>query len=154
MRLLSEALLMRVTSMGFLRSCLSMRSLMPGGAITCEVTGRERARRTRIGGRSSCGSRAGYEREESLRAGLLALIHRAPRDADIGLVGAEPLENFTVDDEDRLRWIEDQARRSERFRAALASMWIDHLPHESFLRIERVADVQLPWHGVGPRPTP
>jgi hypothetical protein len=88
-----------------------------------------------------------YESETAVRGGLVALIDRAPERADVGLVGAEPLENFVTNDEDRIVWIEDWARRSDSFKMALANVWVDHLSPETFDRIEQAAGTQLARRG-------
>ena len=86
-----------------------------------------------------------YEHESFLRAGLRALADRAPDGADLGYLGAGPVENFVTDDEDRLRWIEREAKRSENFRSALANVWIDDvgLTPEAFERVETAAGQTL-----------
>ena len=38
--------------------------------------------------------------------------------------GAAVMEMFVVDDDDRLRWLEEQAGASEAFRRSLANVWI------------------------------
>jgi hypothetical protein len=84
-----------------------------------------------------------WAHEDLVRAGLLKLIDEAP-DAFLGHVGAGPLENFVVDDEPRLLWVEEQAAASERFRRTLATVWIWNLPDAVFERMERAAGVPLP----------
>ena len=96
-----------------------------------------------------------YDHEEVLRRGLLALVERAPVGADLGHVGAEPVENAVIEDGERIRWIEDQAQRSPSFQAALANVWIHNLSRSTFLRIEHAAGTELPWPAsAGPRPVP
>lgn len=94
--------------------------------------------------------------EELCRQGIGALAERTPPGADPGNVGAGPLEEFVCADEDRLRWIEDEAERSPNFRKALGSVWIARdVPPDVFLRVERAAGTELAWPAVGPpRPRP
>jgi hypothetical protein len=89
--------------------------------------------------------------EDLARLGLLALIEAAPDDL-LGHVGAGPLETFVSDDESRVRWIEDQAAQSDRFRRALANVWTwGTEPNAIASRLERAAGVRLPrpkgWTG-------
>jgi len=53
---------------------------------------------------------------------IRALAERAPSGADMGYLGAGPVEDFATN-EDRLRWIEAEAARSPNFRAALANVY-------------------------------
>jgi hypothetical protein len=81
--------------------------------------------------------------EEFVRSFLVTIADAAPEEA-LGWVGAGPLEDFITDDPDRLAWIEMEAKRSERFRTALANVWIkSHVSEATFLRIERAARVTL-----------
>jgi hypothetical protein len=94
-------------------------------------------------------------REDLLRRGILALVDRAPPEGYLGHVGASVLEVFINADEDRVRWIEEQAERSPAFRGALANVWISDVPSDVFLRVERAAGTELAWPPVGPpRPRP
>src|ERR1700676_3200982 len=63
-----------------------------------------------------------FERENVCRDGLFALVDTVP-DELLGHVGAGPLETFVSNDESRVRWIEEQAAHSDRFRCALANVW-------------------------------
>src|SRR4051794_8117767 len=87
--------------------------------------------------------------EARVRAAIIALIERAPEGADLGYVGAGPLEDFICRDEERLAWVEAQAARSADFRRALANVWLDPELDPFFDRIERAAGVPLkrplPW---------
>jgi hypothetical protein len=95
------------------------------------------------------------EDEATFRMLLHTLAERAPREADLSYLGAGPIEDFLTDDEERLRWVEEEAFRSPNFRAALASVWIEELGAATFLRIQRAAGVDLVWHvNHGPRPLP
>lgn len=91
-----------------------------------------------------------YGQEDLLRAGILALVNRAPTGADLGQVGASVLEVFINEDEARIRWVEEEAERSPAFRKALANVWISDLPPDVFLRVERAAGTELAWPVVGP----
>jgi hypothetical protein len=72
--------------------------------------------------------------EAILREGLHALAERAPAGADLGHLGAGPIENYVTDDVERLCWIEEEAR-SANFRGALANAWID-LSEGTVARVE------------------
>jgi hypothetical protein len=84
------------------------------------------------------------DNEPFLRAFLATLADAAP-DEVLGWVGAGPLEDFvTGEDPDRLCWIEAQAARSERFRRALANIWVrSSASDETVQRLERAAGVTL-----------
>jgi hypothetical protein len=84
-----------------------------------------------------------------------ALAERAPGGADLGLLGAGPVESYISSGEASLQWVEAEARRSENYRKALANVWVHHLPPDAFLRVETAAGTQLPWPkvGHGERPT-
>ncbi len=83
-----------------------------------------------------------WANEEFVRAFLVTIADTAP-DEVLGWVGAGPLEDFITEDADRLAWVESQAARSERFRQALANVWIAELSPETFHRTERAAGVPL-----------
>ena len=89
------------------------------------------------------------------RSLIHALAERAPQGADLGLLGAGPVENCVADNEDDLLWMEAEARHSENYRKALANVWIDgFFSPESFLRVEAAAGTRLSWsERQGPRPT-
>src|SRR4051812_1619341 len=97
-----------------------------------------------------------FEDEDTLREYLRTLATRAPEDADLGYFGASQLEDFIgAPNEDRLQWIEQEAGRSENFRQALATVWIEDLGPEVFLRVQTAARTDLVWHVThGPRPLP
>ena len=63
---------------------------------------------------------------------------------------------FISDDADRLEWVEQQARVSDRFRRSLANVWIGgEVRADVFVRVELAAGVLLPWpRNYGDRPTP
>ena len=85
-----------------------------------------------------------FVRHDALvRSGLLALVANAPDKIALSYVGAGPLENFVSANEDDLRWIEEQAATSERFRIALANVWCSDLPEPVFDRLERAAQTTL-----------
>ena len=96
-----------------------------------------------------------YEMKDHGRKLLRALAERAPDGADLGLLGAGPVEDSIADDEESLRWIENEARRSENYRKALGHIWRHDLRPDAFLRIEAAAGRELSWpkFGHGPRPT-
>jgi hypothetical protein len=91
--------------------------------------------------------------EEFRRTFLVTIADAAPDDV-LGWVGAGPLEDFLIEDADRLAWVEAHAARSERFRRALGDVFIaDWASPETFLRIERAAGVKLSWpDAYGSRP--
>src|SRR6266571_3052818 len=84
--------------------------------------------------------------EDLLQRGIAVLAERMPPGADIGSLGAGPIENVITNNEDRLHWIEAEAARSPRFRAALANVWIEELGAATFLRVQHSAGVDLVWH--------
>ena len=88
-------------------------------------------------------SSAWWEDDRRVREGLLRLIEVADGEA-LSDVAAGPLEVFVSDDPSRLRWIERQAARSEKFRQALTQVWAWELPSDSFLRLERAAGTKFP----------
>jgi hypothetical protein len=96
-----------------------------------------------------------WEQQDLLRRAVSALADRMPSDADPGVLGAGPVEGIITTRDEDLRWIEEEAARSPRFRAALANVWIEEFGSETFLRVQRAAGVDLVWHeGRGPRPLP
>jgi hypothetical protein len=74
-----------------------------------------------------CCKRVIHDDEDTLRRFIRLLAERAPAETDLGFLGAGPLEDFIVNDEDRLRWVEEAAARSPHFRGALANIWIEGL---------------------------
>jgi hypothetical protein len=97
------------------------------------------------------------EGEDTFRDYLRALAARAPDDDVelLGYFGAGPLEDFITRDEDRLHWIEQEAERSENFRRALATVWVEDFGASIFLRLQAAARTELVWHANhGPRPMP
>jgi hypothetical protein len=78
-------------------------------------------------------------REHAVREVLGLLAERAPAGADLGYLGAGPIEDF-VTDEHRLKWIEAEAARSSNFRAALANVYSrSNLSEEQNARLKRAA---------------
>ena len=69
------------------------------------------------------------------------------------MLGAAIMEMFIADDDDRLRWLEEQARASEAVRRSLANVhvWGD-VRHEVAARVEGAAGVRLsrPRDWTGP----
>jgi Family of unknown function (DUF6869) len=93
-----------------------------------------------------------FEREQVARDGILALVNAVPDDL-LGHVGAGPLETFVTNDESRVRWIEEQAANSDRFRRALANVWTWGTESDDVAaRLERAAGVRLarPTGWTGP----
>ena len=80
-----------------------------------------------------------YRRQETARAGLLALVHAVP-DELLGDVGAGPLENFISPQEDVVRWVEDAAQNDARFRTALGFVYLTAEEPWVFERLRRVLD--------------
>jgi hypothetical protein len=94
------------------------------------------------------------QREQAVRDYLHVLAERAPAEADLGYMGAGPIEDFIRDDDHCLLWIEQEARRSAKFRSALANVWVSGLSPAAFLRVQRAAGVELQWpDSMGLRPT-
>ena len=90
--------------------------------------------------------------EKRLREGILELVAAAETDADFGVLGAAIMETFVADDDDRLRWLEEQASASARFRRSLANVYVWGLErNEVAARVEAAAGVRLPrprgWTG-------
>lgn len=88
-------------------------------------------------------SAAWWSDETRVRDGLLRLIESAD-DETLSVVAAGPLEVFVCAYESRLRWIEKQASGSEKFRRALAGVWVWDLPSDSLARLDRAAGGRLP----------
>jgi hypothetical protein len=88
---------------------------------------------------------AWWEDEERARRGILAIVRAAETDLDYDVIGAAILEHFVrSDDEDRLRWIETQAAKSEAFRRSLANAWVwGYAPDTVAGRIETAAQTRL-----------
>jgi|SRR5581483_6797728 len=82
-----------------------------------------------------------FDKDEALAArALRALAERVPPEADLGLLGAGPVEEF-VTDEARLCWIESEAARSPNLRAALANVYPKpSLSDEQNARLRRAAE--------------
>jgi hypothetical protein len=87
-----------------------------------------------------------------VRKGLLALIQCAPSDDVLAHVAAGPLETFISGNEEDLAWLEEQARRSSKFRRALGQVWIWDLPDWVVRRVERAAKTSLPMPADGKQP--
>ena len=82
--------------------------------------------------------------EPRVRAVLDLLVGRAPDDDVLGVVAAGPLEDLVMEaDEDRLRWIEQRAEESPRFRQALQRVWVWRLPPDALARVEQAAGTSL-----------
>jgi hypothetical protein len=83
--------------------------------------------------------------EQRLRTTLDLLIELAPNDDVLGVAAAGPLEDFlkAFPEENRLRWVEQRAVESDRFRQALQWVWVWNLPPDAFARIEEAAGAPL-----------
>ncbi len=77
------------------------------------------------------------------RSTILSLIKKARDDDELGAVAAGPLEAYLSGDESTLRWAENQARASERFRRALRGVNVWDLPDRAFARLEAAAGAEL-----------
>ena len=78
-----------------------------------------------------------YELLDTAHALIHALAERAPAGVNLGSLGAGPIGSCLGSDEASLRWVEDEARRSENFRKALAVVWMEELGPAAFLRVQR-----------------
>ena len=86
-----------------------------------------------------------FHEEDTLRAGLLALIASAETSDDLAMVGAGPLEAFVCDDESRVRWLEREMETSPKLKAALSNTYCwGHLSDAVCARLERAAEARLP----------
>ena len=75
---------------------------------------------------------------------ILDLLAAAPDEHVVEMVGVGPLEDWIGGGwEEGIRRIEEEAPRNERLREALAGIWIDGIPEEFFLRVEKAAGVPL-----------
>jgi hypothetical protein len=84
------------------------------------------------------------------RAALLKLVEHAGSDDVLAVVGAGPLEEFVSDDEDDLRWLEEQGSTNPLLRKALAGVWCDNdLSSKTMKRLDAVAG--RPLHRIPPR---
>lgn len=80
-----------------------------------------------------------FQREDVVREFLSIAAMRAPQDADLGYLGAGPIEAFLTN-EARLLWTEHEAASSRNFRAALANVYPrSSLDEEQNERIKRAA---------------
>jgi hypothetical protein len=99
---------------------------------------------------------ASWADEQRLRDGVLELVAAAETDQDFGVIGASVLEYMVTDDEDRLRWFEENATESEAFRRSLSNIYVWGRRRDDVARrIEAAARVRLPrprkWMGLGRR---
>jgi hypothetical protein len=84
-----------------------------------------------------------WRRDDLVRQTLLLLIEQADDDL-LGNIAAGPLESYISDDPGRIVWIEEQARRSPRFRQALGGVSVSGaVTAETFARLERAANRPL-----------
>ena len=95
---------------------------------------------------------ASWADEQRLREGVLELVAAAETDHDFGIIGAAVLEYVITDDEDRLRWVEAEAQKSEPFRRSMANMYVWGVHRDAVAaRVEAAARVRLPrprnWTG-------
>jgi len=83
-------------------------------------------------------------RPDLYKALLLKLIEHARSSDVLGAIGAGPLENFVSDDEDDLRWLEQQCETNEGLREALSVVWCWNDATEATMqRMDRAAGVEL-----------
>jgi hypothetical protein len=88
-------------------------------------------------------TRAISERSMLYRSLLLKLIEHA-NEADLGNIGAGPLEDFVSDDTDDLAWLESQCASNPKLRTALAGVWCsNHVSEETLERLDVAAGVKL-----------
>lgn len=77
------------------------------------------------------------------RSGLIALVDTVDDD-QLGMVGAGPLEDFVSDDDDDLRWLEEQAALNARLRQALRNAWVvTSVAPETLARLDAAAGAVL-----------
>src|SRR5438270_554873 len=81
--------------------------------------------------------------EDRIREGILALVATFETDDDLDYLAAAVMEVFATDDDSRLRWIEENAASSEKFRQSLRNVWAWELPDSTYARFERAAGVAL-----------
>jgi hypothetical protein len=85
-----------------------------------------------------------YDECNPVQAAVVEIIEQANSDQELGFIGASILENCVSGQESSLRWIEEQARASVKFRRALRDVWVyDFLDPVAFARIELAAGVPL-----------
>jgi hypothetical protein len=90
------------------------------------------------------GRGAWWKDEARVRAGILAIVAAAD-DEDAGIIGAAIMEVLVTKDDDRIAWVEEQARVSDRFRSSLANAYVwGCVPDRLAERVERAAGVPLP----------
>ena len=78
----------------------------------------------------------------SRRKTFLSLIASLAPNEDVLLtVGAQGLEDFIDDDEESVRWIEEQAAASTNFRHALQNVYVNGLQPPTVARLERAAGI-------------
>jgi len=86
-----------------------------------------------------------YSDAERPRSTIVELIRQAETEENLARIAAGPLENVISNDETTLRWIEQQARISSKFRIALTHTWVwNQLSTEAFSRVQRAAGAPLP----------
>jgi hypothetical protein len=85
-----------------------------------------------------------YDEGNPVQAAVVEIIEQANSDEELGNIGAGILENCVSGQESVLRWIEEQAGASVKFRRALRDVWVyDFLDPVAFARVERAAGVPL-----------
>src|SRR5215216_5288158 len=83
--------------------------------------------------------------ELRVRQTILRLIDLAPTDDDLEFIGIDFMELGFFADEARLRWAEEQAAVSDRFRRTIRGLWVwGDLLERAFERLERAAGTPLP----------
>jgi hypothetical protein len=87
--------------------------------------------------------------ENQLREGILELVAAAETEVNFAVLGAAIMEDFVADDDDRLRWLEQQASASEAFRRSLANVRVWGMCRDEVAaRVEDAARVPLPRRGA------
>jgi hypothetical protein len=82
--------------------------------------------------------------EARVRGGILAIVAAAGAH-DVGIIGAGIMELFIANDDDRISWLEEQARDSDMFRRSLANVYVWGSARKHIAeRVERAAGVPLP----------
>ncbi len=85
-----------------------------------------------------------FHRDDLYREILVALVDPATDD-QLGAIAAGPRENFISDNEQDLLWLEAQAARDPKWRAAILGTWVAEFVSPMTLeRLDTAAGAQLP----------
>lgn len=85
-----------------------------------------------------------FGRGDLYRQLLLKLVEHAHDEETLLSIGAGPLENFVSDDEDDLRWLEQECAISAGLRTALSGVWCaSHVSASTLSRLDHAAGVAL-----------